>query len=118
METNHNSIIRYYESSMILNIHSDVSYLTEEKEWSRIGGQYSLGSISRKKYPININGTIHTLCIILQHAVVSASESGLGALFGFTIFSMFSECVVCRLAGFHRRWKSVQSLVWYIVRTS
>ena len=37
--------VRYYASKMILNIHSNASYLSETRARSRVAGQHFLGSI-------------------------------------------------------------------------
>eukprot|EP00978_Attheya_sp_CCMP212_P034671 scaffold146465_cov33-Attheya_sp.AAC.1 len=41
--TNPNATIRYWASDMILQIHSDASYLSEPKAKSRASGHYFLG---------------------------------------------------------------------------
>ena len=73
--------VRYYASEMILNIHSDASYLSETRARSRVAGQYFLGSIPKKDQPIALNGSIFILCGILKFVVASAAEAELGALF-------------------------------------
>ena len=45
LATNPDAKIRYYKSDMILNIHSDASYLSESRARSRAAGHYFLGSI-------------------------------------------------------------------------
>ena len=66
---------------MILNIHSDASYLTAPKSRSRAGGHYFLGAIPVDNQPIKLNGPIHSLCTILKFVASSAAEAELGALF-------------------------------------
>ena len=46
---------------MILNIHSEASYLSESRARSRAAGHYFLGSISDKNKPIKLNGAVHSL---------------------------------------------------------
>ena len=75
------AIVRFRKSDMILNIHSDASYLTAPKSRSRAGGHYFLGSIPRDNHPIKLNGPIHSLCTILRFVAASAAEAELGALF-------------------------------------
>jgi hypothetical protein len=75
------AIIRYYASNMILQVHSNASYMNKPDERSTAGGHYFLAS-----YPLTINhfflnGAIYSLCTILKHIAVSASEAELGALF-------------------------------------
>lgn len=81
LSTHPDATIRYYASDMILNIHSDASYLSEPKARSRVCGHYFLGSIPRDNEPIKINGAIFCLCAILKFVVASAAEAELGALF-------------------------------------
>ena len=66
---------------MILNIHSDASYLSAPKARSRAGGCFFLVSIPRDTELIFINGTIHITCTILKLVAVSAAKAELGALF-------------------------------------
>ena len=55
LATNPDAKIRYYKSDMILNIHSDASYLSEPRARSRAAGHYFLGSIPDKNKPIKLN---------------------------------------------------------------
>lgn len=73
--------IRYYASDMVLNVHSDASYLTAPKARSRAGGHFFLGSLPTDGDPIKLNGAILTLCTILKCVAASAAEAELGALF-------------------------------------
>ena len=75
------AVIRFHPSNMILNIHSDASYLTEAKARSRVAGHYFLGSKPTKNKPIPLNGAIYAFCGILKFVVASAAEAELGALF-------------------------------------
>jgi hypothetical protein len=52
--------IRYRASNMILNVHSNVSYLSAPKAQSCAGGYVFLNSIPQDSKPIIINGTSHT----------------------------------------------------------
>ena len=73
--------IRFYASDMVLQIHSDASYLTAPKARSRAGGHYFLGSIPVDKQPITLNGPVLSLSAILKCVAASAAEAELGALF-------------------------------------
>jgi hypothetical protein len=66
---------------MILNIHSDASYLSETRTQSRVAGHFFVGSMPTNNQPIKLNGSIYTLCGILKIVVASAAEAKLGALF-------------------------------------
>ena len=81
MTTHPDAIIRFYKSDMILQIHSDASYLTAPKSRSRAGGNLFLGSVPVNNVPIKLNGTIHSLCTILRFVASSAAEAELGKLF-------------------------------------
>ena len=81
MATHPNSIIRFYASDMVLNVHSDASYLTAPKARSRAGGHFFLGSLPKDNTPMKLNGPIHSLCSVLKFVASSAAEAELGALF-------------------------------------
>eukprot|EP00804_Cyclotella_cryptica_P024159 CCRYP_015591-RA/>CCRYP_015591-RA protein AED:0.25 eAED:0.16 QI:0/0/0/1/1/1/2/0/716 len=74
-------IVRFKASDMILNIHSDTSYLSETSACSRIAGHFFLGSVPIDKTPIKLNGAIYVSCGILKFVIASAAEAELGALF-------------------------------------
>ena len=81
LATHPDAVVRYYASDMILNIHSDASYLSEPRARSRIAGYYFLGSKPTHGQPIKLNGVIFTFCGILKFVVASAAEAELGAIF-------------------------------------
>ena len=66
---------------MILNIHSDASYLPEPHGRSRVAGHYFLGETPKNNEPILLNGVIYAFCGILKIVVTSAAEAELAALF-------------------------------------
>merc|ERR1711983_369440 len=66
---------------MILNIHSDASYLSEKGGKSQEAGYFFLGWMSKDGEPIRLNGALHVLSAILKCAAASAAEAKLGALF-------------------------------------
>ena len=81
MATNPNAVVRFYTSDMILNLHSDASYLSAWQGRSRAGGYFFLGSIPKDNQDIQLNGNIHLTCTILKMVAASAAEAELGALF-------------------------------------
>jgi hypothetical protein len=81
MWTHPDAKIRYRASNMILNVHSDASYLSAPKAHSRAGKYFFLSSIPQDTEPIIINGAIHITCTILKLVAASAAEAELGALF-------------------------------------
>jgi hypothetical protein len=87
--------VRFYALDMILNIHSDASYLSETNVHSRACGHFFMGWTPNPTQPIKLNGTFFTLCAILWFVVASAAEAELGALFlnckQVTIFQLTIE---------------------------
>ena len=81
LATNPNASVLYRASDMVLNIHSDASYLNEPHGRSRVAGFYFLGSASDPTKPIQLNGAIHVACSVIKFTVASAAEAELGALF-------------------------------------
>ena len=81
LATHDDAKVRFYASDMVLNIHSDASYLTEPRARSRLAGYFFLGSVPVKGQEIKMNGNIFVACGILKIVVASAAEAELGALF-------------------------------------
>ena len=65
---------------MILNIHSDSSYLNKPKSCSRGGGHFYLGNKTDNKPDIH-NGALLTTLQVLRNVMSSATEAECGALF-------------------------------------
>jgi hypothetical protein len=74
MWTHPDAIIRYCASDMILNVHSDASYLSAQKVHSRAGSYIFLCSIPQDGDPIKLNGAIHITCAFLKLVAASAAE--------------------------------------------
>ena len=81
LATNPNATVRFYPSNMILNVHSDASYLSAKNAKSRAAGHFFLGWKPDDKRPIRLNGPILTLCTILKFVAASAAEAELGTMF-------------------------------------
>ena len=81
MHTNPNAVIRFRASDMILNLHSDASYLSAARGRSRACGYFFLGSMPKNGEPIFLNGNIAVTCAIIKIVAASAAEAELGALF-------------------------------------
>ena len=81
LATHPDATVRFHASDMVLNIHSDASYLSEPKAKSRLAGFYFLGSVPQKGKNIKMNGNIFVACGILRIVVCSAAEAELGVLF-------------------------------------
>jgi hypothetical protein len=73
--------IRFHASDMVLNIHSDASYLSAKGAKSRASGHFFLGSVPQDGHPIFLNGAIFSLSTLLKMVASSAAEAELGALF-------------------------------------
>ena len=69
MATHPEAKIRFRVSDMILNVHSDASYLSAAKGRSRAGGCFFLGSLPTDGKPIQLIGNIMITCIILKLVV-------------------------------------------------
>ena len=81
LATHPDAKIQYRASDMVLNIHSDASYLSEPRARSRIAGVHFLGSVPTDNQPIVINGFVHVISNILKIVVGSAAEAELGGLY-------------------------------------
>jgi hypothetical protein len=73
--------VRFYASNMVLNIHSDASYLSAANTHSCACRHFFMGWHPNPSKPVKLNGAFFTLCAILCFVVASASEAELGALF-------------------------------------
>jgi hypothetical protein len=65
---------------MILHIHSDASYLSENEAKSRAGGFFYMGSSTNTKKKLT-NGAILIISKVLKHIMSSAAEAKIGAVF-------------------------------------
>jgi hypothetical protein len=72
--------IRYHASDMILHIHSDDSYLSENEAKIRAGGFFYMGSSTKTDNKLT-NGTILIISKVLKHVMSSAAEAEIGAVF-------------------------------------
>jgi hypothetical protein len=81
LSANANATVRFYASDMILNIHSDASYLSEAKARSRACGTFFMGWMPTDGAPIKLNGAFHVSTTIMRFVVASTAEAELGALY-------------------------------------
>jgi hypothetical protein len=79
LATHPDAIIQYHAYDMILNIHSDASYLSVSNARSRLGGLFFLGNKSPQQE--TLNGSILNVAAVIKNVVASASESEGGACF-------------------------------------
>ncbi len=73
--------VHFIASDMILNIHSNASYLSEAKAPSRTCGIFFMGWMQKNGELICLNGAFHVSSTILRFVVASAAEAKLGALY-------------------------------------
>jgi hypothetical protein len=73
LATHPDATIRYHASDMILNIHSDASYLSVSNARSCIGGPFFLGNRSPEQE--TLNGSILNVSSVIKNVVASAAES-------------------------------------------
>jgi hypothetical protein len=64
---------------MILNIHSDASYISVSNARSRLGGLFFLGNKPPKQE--TLHGSIFNVAAVIKNVVASAAESEFGARF-------------------------------------
>ena len=81
LASNSEAKVRYRASDMIMNIHSDASYLSEPSARSRTCGHFFMGSTPKNGESIFINGAFYVNTTIMRFVVASAAEAELGALF-------------------------------------
>jgi hypothetical protein len=79
LATHLDATISYHSSDMILNIHSDASYLSVSNARSRLGGLFFLGNKPPEQY--KLNGSILNVASVIKNVVASASKSEVGAGF-------------------------------------
>jgi hypothetical protein len=71
--------IRYHASDMIIHIHSDASYLSENKVKSRKGGFFYMGNTTKNDKKLK-NGAIVIISKVLKHVRSSAAEAEIGTV--------------------------------------
>jgi hypothetical protein len=81
LATNPNATIWFCASDMIMNVHSDASYLSKANARSHACSHFFMGWSAKDGNTIKLNGAFFTLCAILQFIVASAAKAKLGALF-------------------------------------
>jgi hypothetical protein len=62
---------------MVMNIHSDASYLSKPKARSRACGHFFMGWMPTDGAPIKLNGAFHVSTTILRFVVASAAKAEL-----------------------------------------
>jgi hypothetical protein len=72
------AILTYSASNMVLNVHSDASYLCEPKAKSRAGGHFFMSNNGED--PAD-NGAVLNIAQLIKAVMSSAAEAEIGALF-------------------------------------
>jgi hypothetical protein len=72
--------IRYHTSDMILHIHSDASYLSENEEKSMARGFFYMGNTTKNDKKLT-TGAILIVSKVRKHVISSAADSEIGAVF-------------------------------------
>jgi hypothetical protein len=72
--------IRYHASAMILHIHSDTSYLSENGAQSRAGGFFYMGNNNKNDKTLT-DGAVLIVSKVVKHIKSSAAKSEIGAVF-------------------------------------
>jgi hypothetical protein len=78
--THPESKIRHDSSDIILHIHSDASYLSEDEAKSRAGGFFYMGNSTRHQKKLT-NGATLIISKVLKHVMSSAADAEIGAVF-------------------------------------
>ena len=89
--------IKFFKSDMILRIHSDASYLSEQQGRSRTGGHFYLENREDQADPPN--GPILNTTGIIANVMSAASEAEAAAL-----FTNMKEGVIQRIALEEMQW--------------
>jgi hypothetical protein len=77
--THRETKIRDHASDMILHIHSDASYLSENEAKSRAGGFFYRGNTTQNDKKLT-NGAILIVSKVLKHGMSSAAEAEIGTV--------------------------------------
>jgi hypothetical protein len=81
LATSPDSTIHICASNMIMNYHSDASYLSKSDTRSHASSHFFMGWPPTDGNPIKLNGAFFNLCAILCFVTASTTEAELGALF-------------------------------------
>ena len=81
LATHLNAKIGYWQSDMILIIHSDASFLVEWDAKSNYGGYFYLGWDQNGDDPQQINGTVDVRTSLIPIVAMSVTEEELGVTF-------------------------------------
>ncbi len=72
--------IQFHASNMIMNIHSESSYLLDVNAWRRACGHFFMGWTPVEDEPIRLNGMFDLSANIMRFVVALVEEAELGDL--------------------------------------
>jgi hypothetical protein len=81
LASNQDAKVRFLASDIVMNIHSDASYLSESGAQSWACGHFFMGWMPKNGEPIRLNGTFYASSTIMRFVIASAAEAELGPLF-------------------------------------
>jgi hypothetical protein len=73
--------VQFHASDMILNTHSNASYLVEAQAQSCACSHFFMGWMPKNGESIWLNGAFHVSLTIMRFVIASAAEAKLGALY-------------------------------------
>ena len=79
--THPDAVIQYKQSYMIIEIHSDVSYLSNPKSCSRVVGHFFLTNKPKLGQHIMNNVAVHLVFTIICNVISSTADSEIAALY-------------------------------------
>ena len=92
MAAQEESVLTYNANDMILDVHSDTSYLSDPKARSRAGGHLLFSS--NTTISAN-NGAILNIVHIIKHVMTSATEAELDGLYIMTREAIYI-CIILK----------------------
>ena len=81
LATNQDAKVRFHASNMVMNIHSNASYLSKTNSCSQSCWHFFMGWMPKNDEPIQLNGAFYVNTTILCFVVASVAEAKLGAHF-------------------------------------
>ncbi len=91
LATQEDAVLSYHASDMVLAVHSNPSYLSEPKAYSRAGGHFFLSSDTT--IPPN-NGTVLNIAHIIKNLMSSATKAELAGLYIMAHKAVYSRIIL------------------------
>jgi hypothetical protein len=111
--------VRFHASDMILNIHSNASYLSEAKARSRTCGNFFLGWMPREGKPICLNGAFHVSTTICDSLLPPPPKQNLAPCTIIAKQALYfdSDCLKWAIRNHKRRCIATTPLRWALQTT-